>query len=52
MLIVELPLATPLGTSGKFTNPGAAETVSDVVNTALRLTLAVLELSWAYMIGG
>jgi hypothetical protein len=47
MLIIELPFATPLRGNAKFTNPGAAETESEVFRTAFRLTLAVLELSWA-----
>jgi hypothetical protein len=42
-----LPFATPFGGSAKFTNPGAADTVRDVVRTAFRLILAMFELSWA-----
>src|SRR6202158_4928389 len=52
MLIVELPFATPFRTSAKFTNPGAADTVSDVDKTAFRLMLPVFELRWACAIDG
>ena len=41
----ELPFAVPLGTSVKFTVAGAAATVNDSAKTALRLTVATLELS-------
>src|SRR4029077_11333906 len=42
-----LPFAVPFGTSAKFTRPGAAVTVSEVVRPAARLTPAILELSCA-----
>ena len=47
IVMVELPLAVPLGTSAKFTKPGVAETVSEVLSVAVRLTLAMFALSWA-----
>lgn len=47
IVMVELPLAVPLGTSAKFTKPGVAETVREVFSVAVRLTLAMLALSWA-----
>jgi hypothetical protein len=46
-LITALPVAVPLGTSAKFTRPGDAVTVKDVVNVPLRLTLPTNELTCA-----
>ena len=51
MLIIELPFATPFRTNAKLTNPGAADTDSDVFNTAFKLTVAVFELSCACAVG-
>jgi hypothetical protein len=52
MLIAALPFATPFGGSAKFTNPGAAETVRDVVSTAFRLTIETFEFCWAIVTRG
>jgi hypothetical protein len=43
-VIAVLPLATPLGTSAKFTAFGAAITLSDEFSVAPRVTPAILEL--------
>ena len=43
--IAALPFATPPGTNAKLTRPGDALRVREVVKTAFKLTVAILELS-------
>jgi hypothetical protein len=52
MLTGAFPFATPFRTRAKFTNPGAAITVMELLREALRLTFAIFDFNWAWAARG